>query len=190
MLEFRLSEHITLKLEHNHTIIYVDNERFDQCKRILFTNPQNNERQNQINSIDEAVNILRADPPMDHRPKDLIITPEMEFWAHCSNLQAWIENDYDTRLLHSNLAFPLLIELAEVGDPLAKKVFKDELARLFESGYPSVVTYLLTEGYLGYLNKEERRVLIKKIPHILNVIERMPGNISSIVLNSCLIQMF
>ena len=35
------------------------------------------------------------------------ITPKQEFWAHCSNLQTWNENYYDTRLIHTNLAFPL-----------------------------------------------------------------------------------
>ena len=48
MLEFKLNEYITLKLEQNHTTIYVNNERFDQCKRILFANPQNNKRQKEI----------------------------------------------------------------------------------------------------------------------------------------------
>ncbi len=52
------------------------------------------------------------------------ILPIKEFWGHCSNLQAWAEYGYDTRLLHPNLAFPLLEKLATVGDPIAKKVFK------------------------------------------------------------------
>ncbi|KKN50191.1 hypothetical protein LCGC14_0635370, partial [marine sediment metagenome] len=43
------------------------------------------------------------------------ITPEAEFWGHCSNFQVWAEQNYDTRLLHSNLSFPLLKKLTEIG---------------------------------------------------------------------------
>lgn len=67
------------------------------------------------------------------------ITPEEEFWGHCSNLQAWVENNYDTRLLHSNIAFPLLKKLTEAGDPNTNKVFKEEIARRFESGFMPVI---------------------------------------------------
>ena len=167
MLEFRINEYITLKLENNQTIIYVNNERFDQCKRILFTNPQNNERQTLINSIDEAIEILRPNLHTENNPRGFYITPEMEFWAHCSNIQTWIENDYDTRLLHSNLAFPLLKKLVECGDTKAFKVFKEEIARRFLSGFPPVIQFLLTQGYLDHLNNEESDVLMDEFEKIL-----------------------
>ena len=51
------------------------------------------------------------------------ITPEQEFWGHRSNIQAWVECEYDTRLLHSNLSFPLLKALSDAGDPKAKAIF-------------------------------------------------------------------
>lgn len=72
-----------------------------------------------------------------------------------TKLQAWYEQDYDTRLLHSNLAFPLLKKLTYCGDPFAKKVFKEEIAKRLESGFLPVVLYLIKEGYLSYLNAEE-----------------------------------
>ena len=50
------------------------------------------------------------------------------------NLQVWAEMNYDTRILHRNLAFPLLKKLAQVGDPIAKKALKDEIAKRFLSG--------------------------------------------------------
>ncbi|MHA1234036.1 MAG: tetratricopeptide repeat protein, partial [Promethearchaeota archaeon] len=168
MIEFRIDEHITLRLEHNQTVIYIDNKRFDQCKRILFTNPQNNKNQETIDSIDEAIEILRPDPHIEHRSQDFSITQEMEFWAHCSNLQAWIENDYDTRLLHSNLAFPLLKKLVQVGDMKAFSVFKEEIARRFLSGFPPVVQFLLNQGYLDYLNEEETEFLLDEFEKILD----------------------
>jgi len=168
MLEFRINKYITLRLEHNHTTIYVNNERFDQCKRILFKNPQNNEKQRIIDSIDEAIQVLSDHIPMDYRSSEFHLTPEMEFWAHCSNLQAWVENDYDTRLLHSNLAFPLLKKMVEVGDPKAFSVFKEEIARRFLSGFPPVIQFLLNQGYLEYLNKEESEVLLDEFEKLLD----------------------
>ena len=83
------------------------------------------------------------------------IPPETEFWAHCSNLQVWYENKYDTCLLHSELAFPLLKRLEEVGDLLAKRRFKEEIAKRFEDGYFPTIEFLLEEGYDEYLSRKE-----------------------------------
>lgn len=93
------------------------------------------------------------------------IDPKKEFLGNCSNLQAWYEHNYDTRLLHSNLAFPLLKKLADFRDPLAKRVFKEEIVKRLESGYPSVVTYIIEEDYLEYLNHREFDHLIKNKFH-------------------------
>ena len=91
--------------------------------------------------------------PDDNQDHD--ISPDQEFWGHCSNLQMWHEHNYDTRLLHSNLSFPLLRKLADVGDPQAMRVFKEEIAKRFESGVPSVQIYLREEGYLAYLDDDD-----------------------------------
>ncbi|MFX1237046.1 MAG: hypothetical protein ACFFAS_03805 [Promethearchaeota archaeon] len=58
----------------------------------------------------------------EERARNRVIPPETEFLVHCSNLQAWVEHGYDARLIHSNLAFPLLKRLCEVGDPQAKRM--------------------------------------------------------------------
>lgn len=83
------------------------------------------------------------------------ITPEEVFIGHCSNLQAWAENDYNSRLLHRTMAFPLLKRLVEAGDSVAKAVFKEEIISRFESGNPTVVRYLISEGYIRKYVKEE-----------------------------------
>jgi len=62
----------------------------------------------------------------------------------------WYENAYNTKLLHRNLAFPLLRRLTEVGDSLAKRVFTEEIAKRLESGSPSVVRFLIEEKYFHY----------------------------------------
>jgi len=64
--------------------------------------------------------------------------------------------------LHRNLAFPLLKELVNAVDPIAKKIFKEEIAKRIESGNLTVITYLLIEGYLRYLNKEECENLLEE----------------------------
>lgn len=160
MREFRINNFLTLRLEKGKTVIYVDGKPFDQCKYLLLLIPR--ERVSDldgIDSIDEASEKLsRVLEPYDDYgdfATTLGIPQEVQFWAHCSNLQAWYENDYDTRLLHSNLSFPLLKELVEVGDSLARKVFKEEIALRLESGYASVIAYLIVEKYADYLDRED-----------------------------------
>ena len=91
------------------------------------------------------------------------IDSEVEFWAHCSNLQAWAENNYDTQMLHANLSFPLLKKLTIAGDPLAKEVFKMEILKRFKSGDLNVMTFLIKEGYLDYFEWEEYDLLFENI---------------------------
>ncbi len=163
-----------LKLESGITTIYIDGKQFQQCMRLVLKFPMEEAHIfNKINSIDEAVevynkhlskgNIIQGEPVKIIKDLTHDISPETEFWGHCSNLQAWYENNYDTRLLHSNLAFPLLKKLTEAGDPIAKKVFKDEIAERFESGNNTVRIYLLIEGFLKELNKEEMIALAQQI---------------------------
>ncbi|TFG19896.1 MAG: hypothetical protein EU529_15725 [Promethearchaeota archaeon] len=72
------------------------------------------------------------------------------------NLQAWYEHDYDTRLLHHSLSFFLLHELTEAGDPLARRVFKEEIAKRYATGHPTVIKFLEEENWLlKYLSKDE-----------------------------------
>ncbi len=157
MGEFRINKFVALKLEEGRTVLYVDNKPFTQCKYLLLQIPV--ERINDldsVNSIDEAAEKLShiLEPYDDFERVDKI-DPETEFWGHCSNLQAWYENDYDTRLLHTNLAFPLLKKLTEVGDSLARKVFKEEILLRLESGYPKVISFLIIEKYIDYLERED-----------------------------------
>jgi len=100
---------------------------------------------------------------------DSLIPPETLFWAHCSNLQAWCEFNYDSRLLHSNLSFPLLKRLYELGDPDARNVFKEEIAVRLLSQYSPVINYLITEGYLNYFNEEELELIFFKLNEQLNL---------------------
>jgi hypothetical protein len=156
MDSFKVNDFITLKLEEENTNIYIKNQLFSQCKFLLLEIPVDTiQPLENINSIDEAAEKLdNSFEPMHENIKKRF-PPEVEFWGHCSNIQVWAEHNYDTCLLHSNLAFPLLKWLAREGDLMARKVFKEEVVRRIESGFPSVVKYLVLEGYLDYLNDEE-----------------------------------
>jgi hypothetical protein len=162
MQEFQANEFITLKLEEGKTNIYIAGELFDQCKFLLLNiSVKEISILEETGSVDEAAETLskvmedNISPWAKKKPVKPEIPPEVEFWAHCSNLQVWSEHNYDTRLIHSNLAFPLLKKLTEVGDQQAKRVFKEEIAKRLESGYWPVIEFLIKEEYTDYLSREE-----------------------------------
>lgn len=161
MREFKVNEYITLKLEEKITFIYVKGKKFRHCMRLVLQIPKDNiEAYDEINSIDEASELFKT----LHENKIVeggshSISPEQEFLGHCSNIQAWFENNYDTRLLHSNLAFPLLKELKNAGDSNAKRVFKEEIVHRIEDGNINVIKFLLIEEYFNEFSKEEIVVL-------------------------------
>ena len=163
MNTYRINEFITLKLVGNRTNIYVNDRLFNQCKYLLLNITQSSiPKLKEIDSIDEAAEKL--DRSMEGQEGSYeIISPETEFWGHCSNLQAWVENDYDTRLLHRNLAFPLLLKLTQVGDQTAKKVLQKEILKRIDSGAPNVIQYLLNQGYLRYLTTRDIDNLLEKV---------------------------
>ena len=160
MQEFKVNEYITLRLEDDHTVIYVVGEMFQQCKFLLLNVPVDKISSfDEIKSIDEAAEKLNGS--MEASRSEFEIPSEVEFWGHCSNIQVWVESSYNTNLLHRNLAFPLLKRLAQKGDHLAKKILSSEIAERFSTGYIPVMTYLSEEGFLHFLNKEELKTLIK-----------------------------
>ncbi|MFW9867870.1 MAG: hypothetical protein ACFFEN_17380 [Candidatus Thorarchaeota archaeon] len=185
--EFIINKYLKLRLEYDNTNIYVGDRLFRQCKYLLLDITVNGERDyGEIESIDEAAEKL--DSSMERgRSRKYYISPDIEFWGHCSNLQVWYEHEYDTRILHRNLAFPLLKALVEVGDPVAEKVFKEEIALRLVSGYPSVVYYLINQGYLKYFNKDEidsllnDRDFLKNLPNWFNDFEDIPKFMSKLI---------
>ena len=167
--EFKINELLSLQLRGEETYIMINNKTVNMCKYLLMNIPLDEiESYDFIDSIDEASEHL--DSSMEEQNFD--ISKEAIFWGHCSNLQAWYESGYDTRLLHRTLAFPLLKKLAEAGDFQAQQVFKEEVARRFSSGHLPVVEYLLQEGYLATFTPEEAETLFTS------------SNIVSILLNT------
>lgn len=157
MLEFKINNYLTLKLEANKTNIYVNGNLFLQCKYLLIHIPHS-----EISSYDHAETIDEAIEDYNSQAGSYstanYITPEVEFWGHCSNIQTWYENNYDTRLLHTNLSFPLLKKLADSGDPKAKHALKEEIISRLSSHHLPVIIYLVNENYLRYLTHEELEI--------------------------------
>lgn len=158
--EFKINEFITLKLIGSNSVIFIKDRPFKTCKYLLLNIPVKKIKSlDKIDSIDEAAEILNRSMEFPREPFHFVIPPETEFWGHCSNLQVWYENNYDTRILHRGLAFPLLKSLTEAGDSKAKEVIKEEIATRFCSGYFNVMVYLVEEDYLYLLNRTEQETI-------------------------------
>ena len=187
-LEKKINQYITLNLENGRTYIYVNGQRFIQCIRLILNIPKPDVHlYDEIESIDEAAKLYST-----HIHQGILIrgsrfthdiTPEQEFWGHCSNIQAWVEHDYDTRILMSNISFPLLRELVDAGDPKANKIFKEEIALRLESGFPSVVQYLLNQRYLGYFTPSELKTILEST-ELIKGLSSNPGTLSRFLIYS------
>jgi len=161
---YKINRYLTLKLKNEQTVIYIAGEPFEICKHLIINIPVG--QINDIESIDEVVDGYGEDIEYEFYAHEVELTPKEIFKGHCSNLQVWAENGYDTCLLGSNLAFPLLKRLTEVGDLKASSVFKDEIRKRFASLYAPVQQYLICEGYLKYFSKSEKQELLE---YVLNV---------------------
>ncbi len=170
MNEFKINDLLKLKLETGKTIIYIKDKRVIQCKYLLINDPVNfsdeslsqPEKNPQNITLDEQVERLDRSLELDTE-NEYEIPPEAEFWAHSSNLQAWYENNYDTEILHSNLAFPLLRKLSKAGDKVAKEIFNKEIKKRFRRGNLNVMTFLVKEGYLEHLDIEDHDKLYQEL---------------------------
>lgn len=157
MIRFRINKFIELRLEDGRSNIYVNNQYFRQSKYILLRKTLFEIESKgilEVDSIDELAEKL--DHSLKQKLPEVIDIPaETQFWVHCSNMQAWAEHDYDSKMLHSNLSFPLLKRLTEVGDLTARRVFKNEVAERFASKHEPVSLFLINGGYLNFFNDEE-----------------------------------
>lgn len=166
--EIEISEHLSVKTIDDKCILHVNGKPFKQCSYLLITVPANGLAEG--DSIDEFAE--KYSNKLENNKNKSLITKETELWAHASNLQAWVENDYDTRLLHSNLAFPLLKELSK-HDERAKQRFKEEVILRINCGYEPVIKYLFNEGYVSVFKPDEFREILKKTDYFRDNTSKM-----------------
>ena len=138
--EFKVNKYITLKLTKEGTTIYVKNKPLRMCSKLALINP-----------YDEGYFQSAEDIPSTYEN----ISLEDEFWGHCSNLQVWAENNYDSSLLHATLALVLLDKLYKLNDPVAVQVYSKEISKFIQKADYYLKDYLRKQGYFSYLSSEE-----------------------------------
>lgn len=157
MKKFAINKYLNLTLKDKKTYIYVGEKEILNCKKVGIKIPPNKISDYlKYETIDDLEN---QNYVLD---EDINIDPETEFFVHCSNLQTWENNGYNTDLIHSSIAFPILKELMEIGDLRAKRVFKEEIVKRFLNGSQSTQDYLILEGYIQCLSLFERDALFGK----------------------------
>jgi len=153
--EFKVNEFLSLIQEENLISIYVNGEIFPQSQLLSYNIPLI-DFFDRFKSIDEAYE-QKGDESQSN-----------QFQDQCLSLQEWAKNKYDTRLLHRVIAFPLLRKLVQIGDPIAKQVFKGEIEKRFTGGHVPSIIYLIQAGYLKIFNEEEINNLYDKINLTVN----------------------
>lgn len=158
-LDYVINDYMTLKLEKRETNVYIKGEKVVQFHSQILnvTNPKPGYCE-EGNPIYEPT--FEIKPDLQKIPK-IDIPLEIMFWAISSNLQEWVDNGYDTRILYYKLAFTLLKKLKEINDPKVKNVFKEEIAESFKNGNSSVIAFLISNYFLEDLNREELEVVFK-----------------------------
>jgi len=156
--EYWLTPLLSLKLIKSQTYFFVKDRQFRQCKFLILTLPvyqlNSHEGMDSLDEIIEDSNISEVE--QDMLEAELMLTPEEQFWGHCSNLQVWVEHDYDTRFLHYSLSFPLLKELALAGDEKVRFKLREEIVKRIERGWKPIIYYFFEENYyLDFLEPED-----------------------------------
>lgn len=161
-----INEHIDLVWQDNKPVILVDNMPFVHCSFLAASIPIDEATRvsEQTPSIDAMVHIEGARSMEGIDALAFGMTPEEIMIAHSSNLIAWVENDYNTRILASNLSFPLLKELARVGDDKARRVLQgDIIDRLKEGNTMTTIAILKTCDDI--MDEEAFRIAAKSDNH-------------------------
>nr|MDO8085929.1 hypothetical protein [Candidatus Sigynarchaeum springense] len=126
--------------------VLVGGKPFLHCSFVVASIPAGSDKN--IDSIDDLAASLAHDARVLEGPDvRKWLTPAEEVLAHASNLQAWAEHDYDTRLLHSNIAFPLLKELSKAGDEKATRVLTVNIDERINSGSPASLSAIMTSCF-------------------------------------------
>ncbi|KKN61851.1 hypothetical protein LCGC14_0517830 [marine sediment metagenome] len=150
---FQVNKFISLKLIFEKSLIYICDELFLACNKVaLSLAPSKFEEYSDFDDIDKIIDFYKS---KFYPKEEVMITPEEEFWAHCSNMQAWVDNDYNTCILSKNLSFPILTELSKREIPYFKILFKEELITRIKKGGIKTLLFFLDEYYLNYLTEED-----------------------------------
>jgi len=168
--EFRLNQFITLRLidfGNNHTCTYVNiNDKLFNLYEFSFKEILEilNER-NSYTCMDETCLDLMG----TYNEKDFLEDPDTMFWIYCYYIAAWVNYDYDWRLLRVEDAFPMLYALCHAGDPKAREVFRNEIIKALLSGYLPAIYHLISSNY-NYLDHFEFKEVIWLFEKCLSIV--------------------
>lgn len=180
MLEYQITDNLSVRLKNGKTKIYVQGKVVGLCKHLLLDIPREEftEEGLKVDSIDELIRLYKSSE-FTGTPLD----PEEEFWGHCSNLEGWVENGYDLRLIDSRLAEVILSRLAPVNkkafelffnqlDDQIKRYLSEMRKKMFLKKWKySVVRILL--GRFGRIEKE----MVQSSPFLRALIREEGGSI-------------
>jgi hypothetical protein len=138
--------------------IFVNGKPFNHCMFLAVT--ITTEEASGIDSINELIDIQDSRKMEGATGREFGLDDDQILQAHASNLQAWVENDYDTRLLHHNLSFPLLKELARSMDKKAIEVLKYEMMERLKSQHEGVMITLI-DCCSEFFGKNEYNEILK-----------------------------
>jgi len=165
---YQITDIMDIKLVGDKPVIFIANKEFRQCMFVVTQmTPEEAEKtfsvEVGINSIDELMQkpYARKFEGGGHVER---LTPEDALWCHASNLLGWIHKaNYDSRALASNLAFPLLKELAKNGDKKAEVALEAEIEQRLKEGNIQTMTVIFEtcKDIMG--------------PEALNIIARAPA---------------
>jgi len=136
-------------------LIYICGDLFLTCQKVaLNIRPSETIKYENFDNIDDIINFYKFNAPYKGR---ISISPEEEFWAHCSNIQAWVESDYNTSILAKDLSFPILMKLCKRGVQRFKTILKEEIIYRIKSGGVKMLHYFMTDEdkYLDYLTEDD-----------------------------------
>jgi hypothetical protein len=159
---FPLTEHLSLKLVNDKTEVYIIGKRFMVCKYLILNIPVNKtHKYDDIQSIDHLIE--RTGEEHQHTKVHTLPSPKARFWGHCSNFQVWVENNYDTRLIDSRLAFPILKRLKYLGDKKAGRIYKKEIVDRILDGYNNAFQRVKSMGGFDDFTIEELQTLYEDL---------------------------
>ncbi|MHA1277575.1 MAG: leucine-rich repeat domain-containing protein [Candidatus Helarchaeota archaeon] len=165
----------TIKLLGDKSTIFIGDDEITTCRFVPIQIPEKDlphyDKIEYINDILDDLDTTLEDEGywfvvMDEYGLTREELSELDFFVNCSNLQAWVEHDYDIRLLDYNLAFPLLKELAKRGNKRAAMRFKEQLVQSIHYGNRHLREFagflrddLTDEEYYSVLPPEELKAL-------------------------------
>ncbi len=167
-----ISDLIDLVWENDKPRIYVDGKPFLYCAFLVAS--IDTSKASEIRSVDEIAEIPGSHSLEGLGAENQGITPDEQMWGFASSLQGWVESGYNTRAIHSNLAFPLLKELAKAGDAKAKRELQWGLVERLKEGVETTALVIL-ETASEYLDAEAWLAMRKTLEASIRKYEANPN---------------